>query len=65
MAPATLSVELRTRRLWLLRLACIPVWIPVPLAMRRSFASWCWRQVVFEYRCGGAWEVLRKPALEV
>lgn len=62
---SALTVEVRSRHLWLLRVAIVLVRLPLPLRVRRAIVVSCWERVQFEYRCGGAWQRMSKPELEL
>lgn len=61
MAVADLTVEIRTRRVWVLRLANLGYFMPVAWHLR--FANCLWQHVVFEIRSGREWHRLPQPEL--
>jgi hypothetical protein len=65
MTTCDLYVDVRCRRLWLLRVA---KYIPGSLMSRRVYhaiVQWLWARVRFEYRSGGVWRRIPQPALRI
>lgn len=65
MAATTLTVEVRCRRLWLLRLAKVFMLLPMPRQWRHAAGQWLWAHVCYEYRVGREWKRLPQPRLEI